>query len=128
MACDLRVARNQSEFAITPARIGIAFPQEDVHRLVALVGPGHAARMLFTAETVHGAEAKRIGLVDYYGPGESDTIEAILANDSESLKTLKRAVALAGAGVRSDPEQDVRFDALIGGEEMARRLEALRRK
>ena len=41
---------------------------------------------------------------------------------------LKQAVALAGAGVRSDPEQDRRFDTLIGGDEAARRLEALRRK
>ena len=66
MACDIRMARLGARFAITPAKIGIAFPQEDVHRLVALVGPGQAARLLFTAETIDGDEAKRIGLVDYY--------------------------------------------------------------
>ena len=32
-----------------PAKIGISYPQEDVHRLVELVGPGQAARLLFTA-------------------------------------------------------------------------------
>jgi enoyl-CoA hydratase/carnithine racemase len=128
IACDIRVAANVSEFAITPAKIGISYPQEDVHRLVSLIGPGHAARMLFTAGKVYGGEAVEIGLADYHGPMESDVIEAIVANDAESLKVLKQAIALASTGVRSDPELDARFDMLIAGEEMARRLEGLRRK
>jgi enoyl-CoA hydratase/carnithine racemase len=124
MACDLRVAGAGARFAITPAKIGISYPQEDVHRLVALVGPGQAARLLFTAEAIDGAEALRIGLADLADLDEA----AILANDSESLATLKRAIALAAGGVPSDSGQDRRFDALLGHEEMARRLEALRRK
>ena len=47
---------------------------------------------------------------------KSEVIDAILANDAESLATLKQAIAGAGTGVRSDAEQDRRFDALIGGE------------
>jgi enoyl-CoA hydratase/carnithine racemase len=128
LACDVRMAKPGAQFAITPAKLGIAFPQEDVHRLVTLIGPGQAARMLFTAEIVTGDEAKRIGLVEYYCTGESEAIAAILANDPESLRTLKRAIARAGEGVCSDPEMDRRFDALLGGDQMARRLEALRRK
>jgi enoyl-CoA hydratase/carnithine racemase len=128
LACDFRMSRLASRYAITPAKLGIAFPQEDVHRLVALVGPGRAARLLFTGETIGGEEAKLIGLVDHHCHSESEVIDAILANDRESLRTLKQAIARAGAGVRSDPELDARFDALIGGGEMARRLEALRRK
>jgi enoyl-CoA hydratase/carnithine racemase len=128
LACDIRVAANVSEFAITPAKIGISYPQEDVYRLVTLVGPGHAARMLFTAGKVYGGEAVEIGLADYHGPMESDVIEAIVANDAESLRTLKQAIALAATGARSDAEMDARFDALLASEEGARRLEALRRK
>jgi enoyl-CoA hydratase/carnithine racemase len=128
MACDIRMARLASRYAITPARLGIAFPQEDVHRLVALVGPGQAARLLFTGETIGGDEAKRIGLVDYHCHAESEVIDAIVANSAESLVALKQAIKRAGEGVRSDPEQDARFDALVGGGELARRLEALGRK
>jgi enoyl-CoA hydratase/carnithine racemase len=128
IACDIRVACNVSEFAITPAKIGIAFPQEDVHRLVTLIGPGHASRMLLTAGKVYGGEAVQIGLADYHGFSADKVIEAIVANDPESLKALKQAIAHAAAGVRSDPQMDARFDALIAGEELVRRLEALKRK
>ena len=128
MACDLRIAARQARFAITPAKIGISYPQEDVHRLVALVGPGQAARMLFNAEIVYGEEAKHIGLVELHMPSEKGAFEAILANDRESMVALKQAIGRAAAGVRSDPEMDARFDSLIGGEAAARRLEALRQK
>jgi len=124
MACDLRVAGAGARFAITPARIGISYPHEDVHRLVALVGPGQAARLLFTAAEIDRAEALRIGLVELAEIDEA----AILANDAASLTELKRAIALAAAGVRSDPDGNRRFDALIGGDGLTRRLEALRRK
>jgi len=123
MACDLRIATADARFAITPAKIGISYPQEDVHRLVALVGPGQAARLLFTAAAIGAEEALRIGLVELVG-GVAPLVAAILANDGASLAALKRAIALG----RSDAGQDWRFDALIGGEEAARRLEALRRK
>jgi len=121
LACDLRVAGPGARFAITPAKIGVSYPQEDVHRLVALVGPGQAARLLFTAATIDAAEAIRIGLAELAGLDEA----AILANDPGSLAVLKRAIAL---GVRSDAGQDRRFDELLAGEALARRLEALRRK
>jgi enoyl-CoA hydratase/carnithine racemase len=39
MAADIRIAAPTASFAITPAKIGIGYPQEDVARLVALVGP-----------------------------------------------------------------------------------------
>lgn len=124
MACDIRIAGPDARFAITPARIGISYPQEDVHRLVGLVGAGQAARLLFTAAEIDRAEALRIGLVELDRFDEA----AMLANDRVSLAELKRAIALAALGMRSDTGQDRRFDALIGGDEMVRRLEALRRK
>jgi enoyl-CoA hydratase/carnithine racemase len=130
IACDLRIAGRGARFAVTPARIGVGYPQEDVHRLVELVGAGQAARLLFTAESVDGAEAVRIGLAELDEPaGGADRVAAaILANSPESLADLKRAIRLASEGRRSDAGQDRSFDALIGGAEVGRRLEALRRK
>lgn len=130
IACDLRVAGERARFAVPPARIGISYPQEDVHRLVELVGSAQAARLLFTAHSIDGAEAARIGLVELNAPedGLGSIVAAIVGNDRASLATLKRSIRLAAEGKRIDAEQDRRFDALIGGDEMLRRLEALRRK
>lgn len=128
MACDLRLARAGARFAITPAKLGIAYPQEDVRRLVALVGPGQAARLLLTAGEIGADEAARIGLVEAVDADEEGIVSAIVANAPASLAALKQAIRLAGAGVSNDPAQDALFDALIAGPDMAARLEALRRK
>jgi enoyl-CoA hydratase/carnithine racemase len=128
MACDIRIAAPDARFAITPAKLGISYPQEDVHRLVELVGPGQAARILFTAETICGEEAKAIGLVDAHMPRETALFETMRANDRESLVALKEAITRARRGGRSAPEMDARFDSLLAGEAAAQRLEALRRK
>lgn len=130
MACDMRLAAPGATFAITPAKIGISYPQEDVHRLVELVGAGQAARLLFTGLSVDAGEAARIGLVERVADAEqmAAVIDAILANGPDSLVTLKRAIRLAAEGRRADGGQDAAFDALLGGDELARRLEALRRK
>lgn len=130
MACDLRVAGEGARFAITPARFGISYPQEDVARLVALVGPGQASRLLLGAGSIDAAEAARIGLVELAVPDVGSTIGelagAILANSAESVAVLKRAIRLAAGGAVRDDEQDRRFDALFGSADFAERLAALR--
>ena len=130
MACDLRIAGAGARFAITPAKLGISYPQEDVHRLVELVGPGRASRLLLTGEAIGGAEAARIGLAEWHEPegGAEAVVAALLANAGESLGALKRAIRLAADRVRSDAGQDRRFDALFGGPALAARLEAARRR
>lgn len=130
MGCDLRIASPAARFAITPAKMGISYPQEDVARLVALTGTGQAARLLFTGAAIDAAEAERIGLIDLVGDEAlvETMAEAILANGADSIAALKRGIVLAGAGAVSDPEQDRRFDALIRSDEFGRRLEAVRRK
>ena len=128
MACDLRLAHPRAQFAITPAKLGISYPQEDVRRLVELTGPGQAARILFSATPLLAGEAKEIRLIDADLAHETALVAAILANDRESLAMLKQSIRRAAAGVRSDPDMDAGFDALLAGDEVGRRLEALLRK
>ena len=127
MVCDIRLAGPQARFAITPAKMGISYPQEDIHRLVSLVGPGHAARLLFTGAAIDAVEALRIGLVDGEHGELAALTSALLANDSSSLATLKTGIILAGLGNRSDRDQDEAFDALLAADAFAARLEARRR-
>jgi enoyl-CoA hydratase/carnithine racemase len=131
MACDLRFAAPSAQFAITPAKLGISYPQQDVHRLVALVGPGQASRLLFSAESLDGFEAERIGLVERCFPtGLAEAVDAfaaaVAANEAASIELLKRGVRLAAGGVAQDGEQDRAFDALLGADVLFERLEAHR--
>jgi enoyl-CoA hydratase/carnithine racemase len=86
--------------------------------------------LLYSAEPIDGDEARAIGLVELFDPegGVEPLVEAIRANAADSLIHLKRGIRLAAEGRRCDHGQDRGFDALVGSDELARRLEALRRK
>jgi enoyl-CoA hydratase/carnithine racemase len=131
MACNIRMAGSAASFAITPAKMGLSYPQEDIHRLVQLTGPGQAARLLFSALSIDAAEALRIGLVDIAATDVAEELEglasAVLSNDSGSHRALKRGMALAAAGVATDEAQDRSFDALIGAGRLAQHLVERRR-
>ncbi len=130
MACDIRVAGDGARFAITPAKFGISYPQEDVARLVALVGPGQASRLLLGAAAIDSAEAARIGLIELratdVGTAVDELVAAILANSGESIAVLKRAIRLACEGASRSEEQDRQFDSLFGSADFRERLAALR--
>lgn len=122
MACDLRVAGPQAEFAITPARFGISYPQPDLEALIKLVGPGQAARLLYSAEKIDAAEALRIGLVETICQGAcvgEDMVRSISSNAPYSLCALK--ATLAGRwGV------DQRFDEAFASPDFMEGAEAFR--
>jgi enoyl-CoA hydratase/carnithine racemase len=121
MACDLRVAGPHAEFAITPARFGISYPQPDLARLVALVGPGQAARLLYGAGTIDAAEALRIGLIEEIDEGEigAEMIAGIAGNAPYSLCALK-ATLTGRWGV------DKRFDDAFSSADFAEGWDAFR--
>jgi enoyl-CoA hydratase/carnithine racemase len=119
MACDLRFAGEGASFAITPAKYGISYPQEDIARLVALVGRGQAARLLLGAGTIDAEEALRIGLADLPLAQLDSFVAATRQNSAASFATLKRGIGLA---VASDETQDRRFDGLVAGDELAAAL------
>jgi enoyl-CoA hydratase/carnithine racemase len=88
LAADLRVAGPNASFALPPARLGIGYPAEDLGLLQRLIGPGQAARLLYTAAPIDAAEARRIGLVDMIGDGAA-VAATIADNDPAALATLK---------------------------------------
>jgi enoyl-CoA hydratase/carnithine racemase len=67
-ACDLRIAAADAFIGITPAKLGIVYPTSGIARLVRLVGPAAAKRLLFTGDLVDAHEALRIGLVEEVAP------------------------------------------------------------
>lgn len=61
--CDIRIAADDATFAVPPARLGLAYPQDALHRLIELVGPARAKLLLYSARVFDAAQAERIGLV-----------------------------------------------------------------
>lgn len=92
LAADLIVAAPDARFAIPPARLGIGYPAGDVARLVARIGRGQAARLLFTGAAIDAPEAQRIGLVELVGDADLIAHE-IAGNDAAAVALLKRVIA-----------------------------------
>lgn len=98
MACDIRIAAEDSTFAITSSRIGTVAGAGGTVRLPRLVGEAKALEMLFGAEPIDAAEAWRIKLVNRVVPkgrtlAEAKQMIAVYEHRAPlSLALAKRAV------------------------------------
>ena len=70
MACDLRIASEDSRFAVPVIRLANCLSMNNYARLVALIGPARAKEMIFTARFVEAREALAWGLVNEVVPPE----------------------------------------------------------
>jgi enoyl-CoA hydratase len=101
MQADIRIAAVDSEFGIPAARLGIAYGYDMTRKLTSLVGPAHAAMMLFTGTRIDATEAARIGLINQVTSDEdlSDVVvgiaRTIADNAPNSLRIGKMAIAEA---------------------------------
>jgi len=77
LACDFRVASAAASFAITPARLGLAYSPLDTWQLIEKVGMPRAKDLLLTGRAVDAAEALAVGLID--------RLEEDAANATEKL-------------------------------------------
>lgn len=117
LACDVRVADPGASFAITPAKLGLAYSLTDTRRLAGAVGLSKAKQLLFTGERIDAAEALRIGLVDAIGDRSAvDSIaQAIAANAAASHSSTKRVLRLVEQGaVEDDVSRAIFADAPLG--------------
>lgn len=64
LACDLRVAAESAVLSFRQVTMGLVTAWGGARRLLRLVGPARAKRLLLVGESVPAAEARRIGLVD----------------------------------------------------------------
>lgn len=97
LAADLRVAASNARLGVLETRMGIMPGAGGTQRLPELIGQGNAALLVLTGETISGAEAHRMGLVQLLA---DDAVEAAieLAQRLASigpvvLNTAKRALA-----------------------------------
>lgn len=124
LACDLRLAADDSVFAIPPAKLGLVYSLADTKRLVDLVGPSFAKEMLFTGRRVSAREAYDCGLVNHVLPAaELDAAARELAlgiasNAQSSVRGAKRIIAelIDGSHAESTETRALYDDAFSSAE------------
>lgn len=106
LACDLRFAAPDATFAITPAKLGLAYSLTDTRRLTQAVGMSKAKELLFTGERIDAEEALCIGLINAIGDATSVRAKAmqIAANSSESHVATKEVMHLIEQDVAGESE------------------------
>lgn len=107
LACDLRVAAVEAKLGLPEARLGLLPGAGGTQRLTRLCGPGLAKRLILGAEVIDGAQAERLGLVQWARPLAQvptfarEIAARYAAMPKAALAANKRCIAAA-----TDPERD----------------------
>src|SRR3972149_36049 len=94
LACDLRVAAIEAKLGVPEVRLGLIPGAGGTQRLARLCGQGIAKRLILGAEVVDGAQAERLGVVQWAQPRQQ--LAEWTRDLAARLGTLSRA-ALAAA-------------------------------
>jgi len=97
-SCDLRIASDDSRFAIPAGKMGLGYRASSMKLLVDAVGPAYAREIMLTARQFSAAEAKEMGLV--HKVTSRETLEAtvreycdmIAANAPLTLRAAKKII------------------------------------
>ena len=103
LACDCRLAARGSSFAITPGKLGIAYPYGDVARVAFAIGESRAKAMMFSGKAIDVDTAMSYGLVDCvidgdFEAGVTEYLGSIAACSPATARWTKRALAAIRSG------------------------------
>ncbi|HUR62636.1 MAG TPA: enoyl-CoA hydratase/isomerase family protein [Candidatus Thermoplasmatota archaeon] len=121
-ACDLRVCSDRAKLGQPEIALALIPGGGGTQRLVRLVGPGPAARLVLTGDPIDAAEALRLGLVDQLAPPEK-VVETALGIAAQVAAREPAAVAAAKEALRAARELPYR-DGLAREVELFVRLHA----
>lgn len=93
LACDLRIATSRAKIGLPEARVGMIPGAGGTQRLTRLVGPGVSARLILGGEIVDGAEAARIGVVQWCC--DLAVLDDKLREISDRISSLSRGALVA---------------------------------
>jgi enoyl-CoA hydratase/carnithine racemase len=110
VCCDLRIASDNSRFAIPAAKLGLGYGFPGIKRLSDLVGPSFAKEIFFTARQFDAAEAQTMGLVNRVLP--VDKLEAYVKDYADTIGanaplTVNAVKFIANETVRDESGRDL---------------------
>ena len=88
LACDLRIASQRAKIGLPEAKLGLIPGAGGTQRLTWLCGRGTASRLILTGEVLDGANAERLGIVQWSYPHDELAEEA--AKIAGHVATLSR--------------------------------------
>lgn len=110
VACDLRIASDDSRFGIPAAKLGVGYRFAGVRRLTELVGPSFTAEIFYTGRQFNAQEALQMRLVNRILPAAElekfvmDTAATLSNNAPLTIAAVKRSLI----ELRKDPgERDL---------------------
>src|SRR6202042_2258030 len=112
--CDLRLATDNSRFAVPAAKLGLGYGYTGLKRLVDIVGPSFAKEIFYTARQFDPQEAAAMSLVNRVVPSADletyvkSITDMISANAPLTIKAVKFTV---GEVVKEDSKRDLKRSA-----------------
>jgi enoyl-CoA hydratase len=107
VACDLRIASEDSRFGIPAAKLGVGYRYSGLKRLSDIVGPSFTAEIFYTGRQFSTEEALQMGLVNRVLPAAEleqyvlDYARTMANNAPLTLAAVKRSLI----EMRKDPEE-----------------------
>lgn len=97
LCCDIRIASDDSRFAVPAAKLGLGYAANGIERLMQIVGPSFAMEIFYTARQFDAAEALTMGLVNRVVPRAEldDYCDGYTGRISENAPLTIRAVKTA---------------------------------
>jgi enoyl-CoA hydratase/carnithine racemase len=98
LCCDLRLAADNSRFAVPAAKLGLGYAYPGIKRLADVVGPSFAKEIFFTARQFDASEALQMGLVNRVRPAAelrnyvAEYARVIGENAPLTITSVKRSV------------------------------------
>jgi enoyl-CoA hydratase/carnithine racemase len=108
--CDLRIASDNSRFAVPAAKLGLGYSFSGLKRLIDLVGPAFAKEIFFTARQFDAEEARTMGFLNRVVPQAE--LEGYVKSYADMIAanaplTLKAAKYIANEVVKDESKRNL---------------------
>lgn len=114
LCCDIRIASDDSRFAIPAAKLGLGYAATGIDTLMKVVGPSFAKEIFFTARQFDAGEARTMGLVNRVVPRAElrATVDDYTRRIGENAPlTIHAAKTAVGELVKPESERDMQLCA-----------------